>query len=187
MLRKDHLNQLSRPSIVLHWFIALTIIGLLISGIYMEENHAYAVYPWHKSFGILILLFVVLRIFWRIYNGWPEPIGNHARIERIGAKAIHYVLIIASLMMPLSGVLMSGFGGHGLQLFGLELMASNPDPVNPTKVLPIHVAVARNAHQLHGILGNVMIAALILHVLGACKHHFLDKDGTLKRILGRKV
>ena len=89
--------------------------------------------------------------------------------------------------MPLSGVLMSGFGGHGLQFFGLELMASNPDPANPAKVLPVHGAIADAAHQLHGILGNVIIAALILHVLGACKHHFLDKDGTLKRMLGRKV
>ena len=187
MIRKDHATQLSPISIALHWSIAVIIILLLASGIYMEENQVYAVYPWHKSFGILVLLFVVLRIVWRIYNGWPESAANHASIEKITARIVHYILIIASLLMPLSGVLMSGLGGHGLHLFGLELLAVNPDPGHPGKIIPINGAIASLAHQMHGMLGSIIIVTLVLHILGALKHHMLDKDYTLKRMLGRKL
>ena len=187
MLNKDTRNKLSAMTISLHWIVALSIIVLLAMGIYMEENHAYALYPWHKSFGMLVLLFVVARILWRIYNNWPVPVSNYAKVEKITAKVVHYVLIIATLMMPVSGMLMSGLGGHGLQFFGLELMAANPDPANPGKVVAINGFIAGAAHELHEILGNVIIAALALHIIGALKHHFIDKDGTLKRMFGRKV
>ena len=84
-------------------------------------------------------------------------------------------------------MMMSVMGGHGLQLFGLELIANNPDLANPGKNLPLDGDMARNARQVHGLLLWVMLTAIVLHVAGALKHHLVDKDGTLKRIMGKPL
>ena len=74
-----------------------------------------------------------------------------------------------------------------LETFGLELVANNPDLANPGKNLPLDGAMARNARQVHGLLLWVMLGAIVLHVAGAFKHHLMDQDGTLKRMLGKPL
>lgn len=110
-MQEDTHNQFSPITIALHWIIALAIIGLLGSGLYMTQNQIYALYPWHKSFGTIIAAFVIMRVLWRMYNGWPTDLPSHQTWERILAKAVHYVLIISTVMMPLSGMAMSALGG----------------------------------------------------------------------------
>lgn len=73
---KDTATILSTTTVRLHWLVALIMIGLIAVGIYMEEQEAYALYPWHKSLGVLILLLVVPRVIWRIMNGWPKAVGQ---------------------------------------------------------------------------------------------------------------
>ncbi len=184
---KDTPTQLSPVTRILHWIVAVTIIGLLASGVYMTQLDAYSVYPWHKSFGILISVFVLARVIWRIHNGWPVPIGNRKALEQLAAKVVHYMLIIGSIVMPLSGMLMSGLGGHGLSIFGFELLARNIDPANPTGVLPINKDIAQLAHIVHGWAAYILLAAVLLHIAGALKHHVIDKDNTLRRMLGLKM
>jgi cytochrome b561 len=171
----------------LHWIVAIFMIGLLGTGIYMEGGNSYALYPWHKSFGVLIALFVAWRVYWRVKNGWPSPVRQYASHEAVLAKLAHYLLIIGTVLMPISGFMMSALGGHGVDFFGLELVARNPDPADPSKVIPLHGPIAGSAHSVHGIAGYVIVVALVLHIVGALKHHTIDKDGTLRRMLGAEV
>ena len=187
-MKLDTASKLSPNTLLLHWIVGIMVISLLSTGIYMEENDVYALYPWHKSFGVLIVGFVVLRVLWRIKNGWPSPVSNYTRIERLLSKTIHYLLIFGTILMPVSGFLMSAMGGHGVDFFWLfELFARNPDPTNPKESIALNSTLASLAHQAHGLGGNIIILAIVLHIAGALKHHIIDKDGTLRRMLGAKV
>lgn len=183
----DTQAKLSSRTVALHWIVGVMMIALLAVGVYMEENEAYALYPWHKSFGVLILLFVLPRIAWRMKNGWPQAVGDYSTVEKLLSKLVHWLLIIGTLLMPISGFMMSALGGHGVDLFGLELVARNPDPADPQNVLPLNGSLAQLGHTLHGLGGNVLIGAVLLHLVGAFKHHLVDKDGTLRRMLGKTV
>ncbi|UTW46664.1 cytochrome b [bacterium SCSIO 12696] len=186
-MQADTRQQLSKTTISLHWVVAILMIGLLSTGVYMEQTSSYWLYDWHKSFGVVIALFVVARIIWRIKQGWPQHVGSYTALEILLAKLVHYLLIVGTLVMPVSGFLMSAMGGHGVAVFGFELFHHNPDPNNPGRVLPINPGLASTAHSIHWIAGYCIIAGVVLHVAGAVKHHVADKDGTLRRMLGKRV
>ena len=186
-MKLDTPSKLSSNTVLLHWIVAIMMIVLLGSGIYMEENEAFALYPWHKSFGVLIAAFVILRVLWRIKNGWPTPVSDYSSTEKLLSKVIHYLLIIGTVLMPISGFMMSAMGGHGVDFFGLELVAHNPDPANPKEVIALNGTLAGIGHKMHGLGGNLIIAGVVLHIIGALKHHIIDKDGTLRRMLGASV
>ena len=160
-----------------HWVVALMMVGLLALGYYMSglegSPFKYGLYGWHKSFGILVLALAVLRLSWRFYQGAPEGLGTHQRWEKILSKVTHVVLYLAIFAMPLSGWLMSSAGGHGVKFFGLFKM---PDLIAKNK------ALGGVFNQTHEILGYVILAAMILHLAGALKHHFIDADETIKRM-----
>lgn len=186
-MKLDTHNKLSSNTLILHWIVGIMMIGLIATGIYMEENEVFALYPWHKSIGVLIVIFVLPRVFWRIKNGWLSPVSDYTNIEKTLSKLVHYLLIIGTVLMPISGFIMSAAGGHGVEFFGVELVARNPDPVNPKEVIAHNGAVAGFAHSMHKIAGIAILFAVILHVVGALKHHIADKDGTLRRMLGTEV
>lgn len=186
-MKQDGQQQLSRTTVTLHWIVGITVLGLLAIGVYMEENEVYALYPWHKSIGFLIFFVVLARVLWRIKNGWPTPVTQYKKIEHCLAKMVHWILIIGTVLMPISGALMSTLGGHGLFVFGLEVIATNPDPDNAAKMIAHNPELASLSHSTHHLVGEIMIIAVVLHILGALKHHLINKDGTLRRMLGAKV
>lgn len=183
----DTESKLSSLTVALHWIVGLMMIGLLAVGIYMESYEVYALYDIHKSLGVLILLVVIPRIVHRIRNGWPTPAGDYTAIEHLLSKIVHYLLILGTVLLPISGMLMSGMGGHGISVFGLELLAESLDPANPDEVVPINEFLAGLGHSLHGWGGDILLVAIALHVIGALKHHIIDKDGTLRRMLGKSI
>ncbi len=89
--------------------------------------------------------------------------------------------------MPISGFIMSAIGGHGVDFFGMELAARNPDPTDPKEVIALNGPLAGIAHNMHEIAGKAIFVGVILHVVGALKHHMIDKDGTLRRMFGVAV
>jgi cytochrome b561 len=186
-MKRDARSKLSTNTLMLHWIVAVMMIGLLGSGLYMTQTEFRPLYPWHKSFGVIIVLFVLLRIAWRFKNGWPKSVREYRPFEKWLSKAVHYLLIFGTVVMPLSGFLMSALGGHGVSLFSWELVARNTSSVNPADAVPINGALAGIAHEVHWIAGYILIAAVGLHVVGALKHHLVDKDGTLRRMLGAEV
>lgn len=181
----DTKTQLSKATIILHWIVALTIIFLLFIGMKMTmgEEPIFSLYPIHKSIGTLILMVILIRVYWRIINGWLKPVQQPNKVEHTIARTVQWILITASVLMPISGIMMSAFGGYGVSVFGLELFASN---FVEGKAVAINGGMAHFAHTMHEILGPVLIITVVLHFLGALKHHFVTKDKTLTRMLGKK-
>lgn len=175
---------IDRLSIALHWLVGWTIIGLLGLGLYMVEYEAYEFYDLHKSLGTLIFVAVVIRAWRRVRQGWPEPVGQYSSAEQLLSKLVHYILLIGSVMIPLSGIVMSAASGWGLSVFGLELIPVNEDPVTGD-VTAFSETLDELAYNVHGLASNLVIASVVLHIVGALKHHFIDKDSTLKRMIGR--
>lgn len=175
--------SLGMVTISLHWLVGLSFIGLLALGIYMDETHAYALYPIHKSLGTLLLLLVIPRIIWRYVQGFSAPQGDSSEAMQKLARAVQYLLLVGTLMMPISGIMMSAFGGYGLAVFGLEIFPENPDSANPGEFIPFNDLLAQLGHVIHGLGGKLMILAIVLHLGGALKHHLIDKDRTLIRMI----
>ncbi|MGI9373055.1 MAG: cytochrome b [Hyphomicrobiales bacterium] len=187
-MSRDAYSEFSRRTVALHWLIAIAIIGVFALGTYMEDLEAspftFQLYAIHKSIGMLILPVALYRIWWRMKNGFPEPVGAYSHIEHLAAKVVHYVLILATILMPITGIMFSGAGGFGLAIFGLELVPAN---FVDGKAIAHNATVAGIGHTLHEAVSNVLMVAVGLHVAGALKHHVLDKDGTLRRMLGQRI
>ncbi|WP_267963695.1 cytochrome b [Testudinibacter sp. TR-2022] len=180
---KDTRERLSHITLSLHWLIAFFILGLMTLGVYMTETSRYDLYPTHKSLGIFIFFFIVIRVLWRWKNGWPQPVAQHKNWEEALAKLVHWVLILGTLAFPISGMLFSIGGGHGLQIFGLDLVSANLVDGQRQMLNPDLASIAGEVHES---LLPIMLAAILLHVAGALKHHIIDKNNTLKRMLGFK-
>ncbi len=181
----DSKEKLSYVTLVLHWLIASIIIILLV----VEMDYPIL----HKSLGLLIIIPVIVRIYWRSKNGYLPKANSinkndsykSIKFELLLAKASHWFLIIGSLSLPLSGVLISIYGGYGLSLFGLALLAPNQDSTE-SLIIPLNQDISILAQDIHSIISNMLIIILALHVAGALKHHFIYKDKTLYRMLGIK-
>lgn len=181
-MKKD---KLSNATVLLHWIVGFSAIFLLFFGIWMKQSEAYHLYDLHKSIGIIILVPVLVRIYWRLVNGFPDSI-NTSKIEYNLAKIVQYALLTTSILMPIAGMVRTGAGGYGFGIFGLELMTANIDPTNPDNVIAINDTAARLGGVFHQWMGYTMIFVLMLHILGACKHYFINKNFVLQRMLGLK-
>lgn len=181
---RDTKEKLSSLTMILHWIVAITVIALSVIGIYMSQNKAFELYPIHKSIGVLIFSVIVVRVYWRFVNGWLTPVSTYKAIEHNFARTIHWVLIIAIIVMPISGFIMSGAGGYGVSVFGLEIIAAQFDPI-AKEAIPHNAVLAEFMGKTHEVAGWTMVVAVVLHFLGAMKHHFIDKDSTLRRMIGR--
>lgn len=164
-----------------HWFTALIILGLILAGLYMAplpySPFKLEIYALHKSFGLLVLWLVGLRLIWRFISVKPQEHPNHQTWERLLAKLAHFLLYVAMIGMPLSGWLMSSAGEYPVPFFGFQM----PDLVGKNREL------AGLMGQVHTILSYVLVGTIGLHALGALKHHFIDKDSTLKRMMAQPM
>ncbi len=163
----------------LHWLSASLIIVLLASGIYMADGNDYALYDWHKAFGVIALLLVIVRLYHRKRKPWPSS-SNGTQHEKL-VHFMHRFLLFACVMMPISGIAYSGFGGYGVDVFGLNIV---PNGYNQQgEVVPFNLIGSDLGKVIHYYLGYLMTALVLLHVLAAVKHHFIDKDNTLRNML----
>ena len=180
----DTREKLSPVSVGLHWVIGLTIIGMVFFGLWMADlpktNPDKGFYiGLHKSIGMLVLVLVVWRLLRRLRMGLPEPVGVYASWEQTLAKMTHYFLLLATIALPLSGIIYSIESARSIEVFGI--------PVIPKLLAEKNAMLAGFSHDTHEIIGKLLLAVVVLHIAGALKHHFMDKDGTLKRMLGARV
>ena len=158
---------------VFHAVIAVLVVGNLAGGLlndYLPKD--WNVMPLHKSMGLLILLLSVGRIVWRFT--WKTPPYRPAKKagELMLARAVHVTFYGLMLIMPLTGWIFSSAGKYGAAFFGI--------PVN----LPVAKgsALAGLSKEGHEILGYAMAALVVLHIATALRHHFMLKDGVLRRM-----
>jgi cytochrome b561/polyisoprenoid-binding protein YceI len=128
----------------------------------------------HKSVGITILGLALLRLAWRAAQPAPALPGAVPRAQRWLAQGTHGLLYGLLLAMPLTGWIMSSAKNYPVSWFGLVQL---PDLVAPGEPL---FAAMRSAH---GLLAGLLAATALLHLLGALKHHFIDRDDVLRRML----
>ena len=140
-----------------------------------DGPYKWEVFNLHKSLGVLALLLGAWRVVWRIVQGFPEHVDGVLAWEKKAAVIAHYVLLVCIILMPLSGYIYSETGGYSVSFFGLFNLPSLPDSEYVSKI----------AKSIHGGGSNVLMITLLLHIGAALKHHFVNKDSTLKRMLGR--
>ncbi len=167
-------------AVLLHWSVALTVVGLFVLGVWMRTLSYYDTWyhrgPWlHKGVGVVLFALLLLRLLWRWLNPRPAPLAGHAPWERRAAGLTHGLLYLLLFAVMLTGYLMDTAEGHPLDVFG---WFSIPAAVS----LPHQADVAGYAHRL---LAWLLIALAAGHAGAALKHHFIDKDRTLLRMLGR--
>lgn len=180
----DTPTKLSPVSVALHWLVGVGMIALTAVGLVMSRAEIWALYPIHKSVGVLLFALILVRVLWRIRNGWPEALPGGSKLEYALAKLVHWLLISITLAMPISGMMHSGAGGHGVAVFGLQLVPSQHSADKPNEALPYNAGVAEFGAAAHEWIGYLLILALVLHVAGALKHHWIYRDGVLRRMLG---
>ncbi len=141
-----------------------------------DASYRIDLYNLHKSFGVIVLLLIFIRIANRIKNKPPALPGSIKKIERIAAHIGHYSLYALMLLMPLSGYLMSNSYGYKVKLFGLAL---------PNLAQKDYLIGALYS-AIHEYLGYLTIAIVLAHIAGALKHRYLDTNpdnDVLKRML----
>lgn len=161
---------------VIHWVTALLILGLLFIGFYMSSlafsEDKLSLYGWHKSFGLLVLMLAGVRVVWHVVKRKPAPLRTHKKWEHMIARLAHIFLYLALFIMPLSGWVMSSAGDFTVKFFGLDV----PDLTQKNE------ALFQNSRQIHEILAYTLLLIVGLHMVGALKHHFIDRDRTLRRM-----
>lgn len=172
------MKKYTSTAIALHWLMAIGLIGLFAFGLYMANlplsPEKLRFYSWHKWAGVILFLLVFVRLAWRVAHHPPALPEHMGRGEQFVAHAGHGLLYLLMLAIPLSGWLMSSAKGIQTVLFGVLPI---PDLLEKNKEL------GQLLQTLHWGLNMLLAAVVIGHVAAALKHHFLDKDDVLTRML----
>ena len=162
----------------LHWLIALMILLSLGVGLYMVELKLsptkLQLYSWHKWAGVTIFALVVIRCVWRLTHTPPPLPADLPRWQQLVAETTHYVLYALMIAIPLTGWLMSSAKGFQTVYFGVLPI---PDLITKNKEL------GETLNLVHRYLNYTLIAIIAAHIGAAIKHHFIDKDDVLRRML----
>jgi cytochrome b561 len=161
----------------LHWVMALAIFGLVVLGSVMSDMEfspeKLQYFSWHKWTGVTVFFLVWVRLVWRLINPPPAyPDSMPLTVQRL-AHAGHIALYALMLIIPISGWLMSSAKGVQTVWFGVLPL---PDLIGKDK------ALGHLLEEVHETLSWFMVTLIAGHVLAALKHHFLDRDDTLRRM-----
>lgn len=193
----DTTSRYDTVAILLHWGIGVLILGMFALGFWMHELPKevkvesldlfdlgiYTVqfaeptslrtfyFNLHKSIGVTVLALVVFRVFWRLRHAAPAFPQTMRAWEKKLAEAVHRALYLLMLAMPVSGVLMAIYSKFGIKWFGITLVEGLDNPA------------LRNAFkEAHEVIGMLLLALIVLHVVAAIKHKVVDKDDVMRRM-----
>ena len=171
------LRQYGGVAKFLHWAVAVLLLAALIYAWNLPDSRKVYGYSdvllWHKSFGISVLVLIVLRLIWRVAHP-VAPALTLTPFEAVVSRVTHALLYVTVLAMPLTGYLFSSLAGQHLELFGL-IDLDTPFERDFALSRPI-----RAAHEL----GQWAIYVLVgLHAAAALYHQFIKRDGMLARML----
>ena len=179
---KNTSNHYGLISIVLHWLVAMTVIGLFALGFWMVDLSYYD--SWyrtaphiHKSIGILLFIAMVIRLLWRCYSPPPHALPSHRRWKKVVSAVTHKLLYLLIFTIMLTGYFISTSDGRAIQVFDLFEVPSFG------QLFPRQSDIASDLHKW---LAYSLIGLVVLHAAAAIKHHVVDKDATLLRMFGRK-
>ena len=162
----------------LHWLVAALILVQFIIG-KVAENMALSptkldTFVWHKSLGVSVLLIVLLRLAWRLFDSPPVAPGNIPAHETKLAAIGHWLLYGLMIAVPLSGWWVSDTSRVPFEAYFAIPM---PDLMETNR------ATQETAETVHELLTNALLALIVIHVLAALRHHFRLRDNVLRRML----
>ena len=172
------MSNYSKPAVFFHWLVFLMMSGSLIMGFYMGDlpkgPEKLQLISWHKWAGVTLFMVVLMRLTWRLLNKPPALPSSMPVWQVKAANASHLALYLLMLIMPLSGWLMSSAKGYTTVWFGVlplpDLIGKNPD-------------LGKTLAEVHEILAYLIIGLVGVHAAAAIKHHFVDRDDVLARML----
>lgn len=172
-------GKYSGLAMLLHWTIAVLVIVTWQATVAAEaapsREAAGQIMGNHFAFGVVIFALVAVRLIWRLVSPPPPPVSRHAPWERTLARAVHFAFYALLLVMPIAGwIAMSSFG-EGIDVWGLFTL--------PPLSVGVDEARGEAIFEIHGAAGITLLVLTAIHALAALKHQFLDKDGTLARML----
>jgi cytochrome b561 len=172
------------------------VIILLVTGKVtdIEADHPGNLpFLWHGSLGVLVLLLVVARIAWAFVSPAPSLPSSMTRAGRLSARTMHVFLYVLLVALPLSGWLVASSEGASVNFFGVVSLPhwnlrNSPAPTATVQGEKVRAKASGEGgedsfEEIHEVLGNTLLILASLHALVALKHHFLDRDDVLKRML----
>jgi cytochrome b561 len=171
-------NRYSTVSLTLHWLIALMVLGqvlLITAHEAIDGPMSRELVQIHKASGLTILVLTLGRIGWRIANPAIALPNAMPRWQKVFARATHVLFYAALIVIPLTGWMASSAGGREISWFGLFNWP----------LLPVGGGreTARGLMGLHELAVKGLYVLIALHVAGALKHHFVDRDNVLHRMI----
>lgn len=160
---------------LLHWFMAILIIVMLISGFFLEDLKDPMFYKVHKAIGFILLVLAVVRIFWRLINPVLGYDKSFSKLMIYAAHLGHYTLYFLMIAMPLSAFIASNAALRPVSflfLFDLPLLMKEKNQ-----------ELAHFLMGVHGVLALAFVAVITLHFAAALYHHLIRKDNVLIRML----
>ena len=172
-------SRYSLGAMIFHWTIAIAVIW----NWRLAENAHHAadrarmmeIFADHKALGIAILVLTLGRIVWRLSHKLPPLPDNYATWEKMLARGTHLIFYILLVGLPLGAWIANSMAGRDIDFFGLFTIPPLPTGQNE--------GLADTIFEVHGTAGSIMIYLIGLHVLGALKHTFFNKDGGIFRML----
>jgi cytochrome b561 len=167
----------TRTAIVLHWLIALAILGQVLLGWYVDEvPRGTPARSWyvnlHKSIGLTLGLLIIFRVYWRLRHPPPLLPASLPPWERISANVSHGALYVCMLVMPVSGYIASNFSKWGVKFF--NVIQFPPWGVEDQSIYAVF-------NGLHRATSYIFITLIVLHVIGALRHA-VRRDGVFQRM-----
>ncbi len=174
-MKTQNYNLVAR---VVHWLSALVVIGLFAVGLWMVDLSYYSEWyrtapHWHKSIGLLLGGLTLFRLVWKSVTVSPKAEG--ASYEVLGAKLAHLAMYAILFVLFFSGYLISTADGRGIDVFDLFTVPS---------VGALIANQADIAGEVHFYAAWTLIILAAVHALAALKHHFINKDNTLRKMIG---
>lgn len=172
-------SHYTRTAIGLHWIMALLIIAAFGLGWFMTDIPGFSMaklkyYSWHKWLGVTVFMLAVIRVLWRMLNPPPALDASISKIQQLAAHILHWILYFLIFAVPLSGYFYSLAAGFPVVYLGII-----PLPV----LIQADFQLAESLKELHEILTYSMAILVLAHVAAALKHHVIDRDNTLSRML----
>ena len=168
----------TNTAIALHWLIALLIFAAFPLGLVMSDM---ALSPlklkllsYHKWLGVTVFLLAVARLAWRARHAPPPLPASISRWQQRAAHGLHHLLYLLLLAIPLTGWLMSSAKGFQTVYLGILPL---PDLIGKDKML------GDALREVHETLNYILLALVVAHVGAALKHHFIERNGVLARML----
>ena len=173
----NNLQSYGLISILLHWIMAVLILGLFVLGEYMVDLTYYD--PWyikapnfHRSLGVVVGFLFICRLIWRLKSIRPNVEGK--QWEQSTALAVHRLFYVLIAIICISGYLITTADGQGVSIFNWF-------------TLPATLYGFNNQEDIAGLVHEwstqILLILTALHSLAALKHHFINRDATLRRML----